>query len=49
MQLTLRQAASYLNVTERTVRRWITARGLPAHPINERLYCNAIELWELLL
>ncbi|HEX8941704.1 MAG TPA: PTS sugar transporter subunit IIA [Gemmatimonadaceae bacterium] len=46
MQLTLRQAASYLNVTERTVRRWITARGLPAHPINERLYCNAIELWE---
>lgn len=46
MQLTLRQAASYLNVTERTVRRWITARALPAHLINERLYCNPIELWE---
>ncbi len=46
MHLTLRQAASYLNVTERTVRKWITTRGLPAHLINERLHCNAIELWE---
>jgi PTS system nitrogen regulatory IIA component len=46
MQLTLRQAASHLNVSERTVRRWITTRGLPAHLINERLHCNAIELWE---
>lgn len=46
MQLTLRQAATYLDVPETTVRRWITARGLPAHRVNERLYCNAIELWE---
>ena len=46
MQLTLRQAASYLDVPETTVRRWVTARGLPAHRVNERLYCNAIELWE---
>ena len=46
MQLTLREAAGYLNVAERTVRRWITSRGLPAHQANERLYCNAIELWE---
>jgi nitrogen PTS system EIIA component len=46
MQLTLRQAASHLNVTEGTVRRWITSRGLPAHLINERMHCNAIELWE---
>lgn len=46
MQLTLRQAATYLNVSEATIRRWITKRGLPAHLINERLHCNAIELWE---
>jgi PTS system nitrogen regulatory IIA component len=46
MHLTLRQAASYLNVSERTARRWITTRGLPAHLVNERLHCNATELWE---
>jgi PTS system nitrogen regulatory IIA component len=46
MQLTLRQVASYLNVPEATARRWINGRGLPAHRVNERLYCNAIELWE---
>ena len=46
MQLTLRQVASYLDVPEATARRWITSRGLPAHRVNERLYCNAIELWE---
>jgi len=46
MQLTLRQAATYLNLSEATIRRWITKRGLPAHLINERLHCNAIELWE---
>ena len=46
MHLTLRQASSYLAVPETTVRRWITTRGLPAHRVNERLHCNAIELWE---
>jgi PTS system nitrogen regulatory IIA component len=46
MQLTLREAASYLNHSEATVRRWIAKRGLPAHRVNERLLCNAIELWE---
>lgn len=46
MQLTLRQVASYLDVPEATARRWISGRGLPAHQVNERLYCNAIELWE---
>lgn len=46
MQISLRQAASYLNVSETTIRRWITTRGLPAHHVNERLYCNAVELWE---
>jgi PTS system nitrogen regulatory IIA component len=46
MQLTLREAASYLSVSEATVRRWVSTRGLPAHRANERMYCNAIELWE---
>lgn len=46
MQLTLRQAATYLDVSEATIRRWVSKRGLPAHLINERLHCNAIELWE---
>jgi nitrogen PTS system EIIA component len=46
MQLTVREAASYLDVSEATVRRWIAVRGLPAHRVNERLHCNAIELWE---
>src|ERR1035437_7304747 len=38
MHLTLRQAASYLDVPEPTIRRWIATRGLPAHRINERLH-----------
>ena len=46
MQLTLRQVATYLHVPDATVRRWITSRGLPAHRVNERFYCNPIELWE---
>ena len=46
MQLTLRQAAGYLSVSEATARRWITERGLPVHEVNERLYLNAVELWE---
>jgi PTS system nitrogen regulatory IIA component len=46
MHLTLRQAATYLNVSERTARRWIATRGLPAYLINERLHCNPTELWE---
>jgi nitrogen PTS system EIIA component len=46
MQLTVREAASYLRVDEATVRRWIRRRGLPVHHVNERLHLNAIELWE---
>jgi len=46
MQLTVREAASYLRVDEATVRRWIQRRGLPVHRVNERLHLNAIELWE---
>jgi PTS system nitrogen regulatory IIA component len=46
MQLTLRQAAKYLGVSESTARRWIGERGLPVHEVSERLYLNAVELWE---
>lgn len=46
MQLTLRQAAKYLGVSESTARRWIAERGLPVHEVSERLYLNAVELWE---
>jgi PTS system nitrogen regulatory IIA component len=46
MQLTVRQAASRLGVDESAVRRWVTQRGLPAHHANERIYINAVELWE---
>jgi PTS system nitrogen regulatory IIA component len=46
VQLTLRQAASYLGVNEGTIRRWIDQRTLPAHTMGERLYLNPIELWE---
>lgn len=46
MQLTIREAAGYLGVGERTVRRWIRDRGLPAHRVDERLRLNPIEVWE---
>lgn len=46
MQISVRQAASYMGVPEATVRRWIRQRGLPAHRVDERLHLNAIELWE---
>lgn len=46
MQLRLSEAASYFDVPESRLRRWIRSRGLPVHRVSERLYCNAIELWE---
>lgn len=46
MQITVRQAATYLGVNESTLRRWIRKRGLPVHRVNERLHLNAIEVWE---
>jgi PTS system nitrogen regulatory IIA component len=46
MQLTVREAASYLKVDDATVRRWIRIRGLPAHHVSERLHLNAIEVWQ---
>lgn len=46
MQLTLRQATSYLNVDEATLRSWIKKRGLPVHRVNEQMYLNPVELWQ---
>lgn len=46
MHITLRQAATYLDVSEPVLRRWIRERQLPVHRFNERFYLNAIELWE---
>jgi PTS system nitrogen regulatory IIA component len=46
MQLTIREAAGHLGVTERQVRQWIKDRGLPAHSSDERLLLNAVELWQ---
>jgi nitrogen PTS system EIIA component len=46
MQLTVREVARHLGVDEATIRRWINQRGLPAHHANERIYMNAVELWE---
>ncbi|HTI05201.1 MAG TPA: PTS sugar transporter subunit IIA [Gemmatimonadales bacterium] len=46
MQLSIRDAAAYLDVDEATLRRWVRTRGVPVHRANERLYLNAIELWE---
>ena len=46
MQLTIREASSYLGVNEATMTRWIEQRGLPAHRASERWYVNPIELWE---
>jgi PTS system nitrogen regulatory IIA component len=46
MQLSIREAASYLNIDESTLRRWIRTRGVPVHRADERLYLNGIELWE---
>jgi PTS system nitrogen regulatory IIA component len=46
MQLTMREAASFLGVNEATTERWVDQRGLPAHRVDERWYVNPIELWE---
>jgi PTS system nitrogen regulatory IIA component len=46
MDLTVRQAAEHLGVSESQAQRWISDRGLPAHQANERLVLNAVELWE---
>lgn len=46
MQLSVREAATYLNTDEATLRRWIRSRGVPVHRADERMYLNPIELWQ---
>lgn len=46
VQITVRDTAQYLGVSEATVRQWIRRRELPAHHANERIYLNALEVWE---
>lgn len=46
MRLTMREAAAFLGVSETTTEKWVDARGLPAHRVDERWYVNPVELWE---
>jgi PTS system nitrogen regulatory IIA component len=46
MRLTMREAASFLGVSESKTERWVEDRGLPAHRWDERWYVNPVELWE---
>lgn len=46
MELTVREVASLLNVSEKTVYRWIKAREIPAYRINEQYRFHRAELLE---
>lgn len=46
MDLTVRQAAEHLGISESQAQRWISDRALPAYHANERLVINPVELWE---
>ena len=46
MQLTVRDVASLLNVSEKTVYRWIKDRGIPAYRINDQYRFHRAELLE---
>jgi PTS system nitrogen regulatory IIA component len=46
MQLTVRDAAAILNVTENTIYRWINEDNLPAHGINGQYRFSRAELLE---
>jgi PTS system nitrogen regulatory IIA component len=46
VQLTVRDAARILNVSEDTIYRWIVDEGLPAHRIREQYRLNRAELLE---
>lgn len=46
MQLSVREAASLLGVSERKIERWIKKRRLPANRVNEQNRINRIELLE---
>ncbi len=46
MQLTVREVAQLLGVSEKTVYRWVGQRKLPAYRVNEQLRFNRAELLE---
>jgi PTS system nitrogen regulatory IIA component len=46
MQLTVKDAAKYLNVSEKTIYRWIKQEVIPAYRINEQFRFNRAELLE---
>lgn len=46
MQLTVRDTARLLNVSEKTVYRWITQGSLPAYRVNDQYRFNRAELLE---
>ena len=46
MQLTVRDAARIMNVSEKTIYRWINQGSLPAYRVNEQYRFNRAELLE---
>jgi nitrogen PTS system EIIA component len=46
MKLTVREASKLFNVSEKTIYRWIEAKGLPAYRINKQFRFNQTELLE---
>ncbi len=46
MQLTIRDVAKLLNVSEKTIYRWITQRQLPSYKVGEQYRFNRVELLE---
>src|SRR5258708_29939505 len=46
MQLTVRDAARILNVSEKTIYRWVAQGNIPAYKVNEQYRFNRAELLE---
>ena len=46
MQLTVRDVARLLNVSEKTIYRWIKEASIPAYRVNEQYRFNRAELLE---
>jgi PTS system nitrogen regulatory IIA component len=46
MQLTVRDAARLLNVSEKTIYRWVAERRLPAQRVGDQYRLNRAELLE---
>lgn len=46
MQLTVRDVSDLLNVSERTIYRWIKQEAIPAYRIHDQYRFNRAEIWE---